>query len=142
MTRATSKREHRLQDALRLRKLAAMLQNTLRRYPRARLISTRGVFGALLGGSDSLHIVYNGDLSTEDIRDLLALFATWCAVDPDTIVTPPTALPGASLTAAVESYSSSGRQDSPTKRRPRQAGETAPAFASAARTLEPQDTST
>jgi hypothetical protein len=64
-------------------KLLRMLRNTLRKYPRARLMRTQEGFGASLGDGTFLWITCRGHLTPEDMRDLLALFATWLVVDPD-----------------------------------------------------------
>ena len=68
--------------ASRVEKLCRMLRSTLRSYPNARLLRGKGAFGAVLGDGTSIWVRYSGDLSGRDIRDLLALFATWCVVDP------------------------------------------------------------
>jgi hypothetical protein len=36
-----------------------------------------------LGDGRYLHIVSNGDWTSEDMRDFLALFVVWLAADPD-----------------------------------------------------------
>jgi len=67
----------------RKNKLCRMLRNTLRSFPKAKLLHGRGGFGASLDAQKSIYIRYVGSLSNQDLRDLLALFATWLAVDPD-----------------------------------------------------------
>lgn len=64
-------------------KLLRMLRSTLRKYPRARLMRTQEGFGVSLGEGTFLWITSRGHLSPEDMRDLLALFATWLVVDPN-----------------------------------------------------------
>jgi hypothetical protein len=66
-------------------KLARMLQSMSRRFPRTCLIGTRDDFGVLLDDDRSLRIVCNGRWTDEDIRDWLALFATWLVADAATI---------------------------------------------------------
>ncbi len=68
-------------DAKRLSRLVHMLRNTLRNFPMAKLHHGKDVFGALLGDGCSISIHWTGNLSNEDLRDLLALFATWLVVD-------------------------------------------------------------
>lgn len=82
MTHDTYEPEPKFSDAIRLKRLVGMLRNTLRSYPKARLWRFRGGFGASLGGHAYIRVSYSGPLSAEDMRDLLALFATWCAVEP------------------------------------------------------------
>lgn len=79
----TAALEPKSKESSRLNRLVRMLQNTLRNYPLARLRRGRGVFGASLGDNTWIHIRWSGDLSASDMRDLLALFATWLAVDPE-----------------------------------------------------------
>lgn len=67
-------------------KLARMLRSTLQRYPQARLLRKRGAFGASLGEGRYLQVSFSGELSAADLRDLLVLFATWLAADPDRIL--------------------------------------------------------
>lgn len=69
--------------ATRKNRLCRMLQNTLRSYPRAKLLHGRGGFGASLDATRSIYVRFVGPLSDQDLRDLLALFATWLAVDPE-----------------------------------------------------------
>lgn len=68
-------------DAAQVAKLLRMLRSTLRRYPSAKLERTRDGFGASLDASTSMRIRLSGSLTEQDIRDLLALFATWLVVD-------------------------------------------------------------
>jgi hypothetical protein len=48
--------------------------------------STRGDFGVSLGGATFLRVYASEDLTAEDTRDLLALFVTWLAVDPERVL--------------------------------------------------------
>ena len=70
----------------RLAKLSRMLRSMSRRWPQTSLVRTWEGFGVRLADGRYLHIVRSGNWTAEDIRDLLALFATWCAVDPDYIL--------------------------------------------------------
>jgi len=79
----TSARVPTSSAAARKNKLCRMLRNTLRNYPRAKLLHGRGGFGASLDAQKSIYIRFVGQLTNEDLRDLLALFATWLVVDPD-----------------------------------------------------------
>ena len=64
-------------------KLVRMLRSTLLRFPLAKLSRTRDGFGASLGENRYLFIRSSGDWTNEDLRDLLALFATWLVADPE-----------------------------------------------------------
>lgn len=79
----TSEQERKSNGATPLRKLARMLQSMSRKYPRAFLVGTVGGFGVRLGDGRYLHIVSNGEWTAEDMRDFLALFATWLVADPE-----------------------------------------------------------
>lgn len=81
-----SAQEPRSSDASPRSKLVRMLQNTLRSYPRARLRVGRGAFGASLDADTWIQIHTSGNLTATEVRDLLALFATWCVVDPGRIM--------------------------------------------------------
>lgn len=76
----------RSRSATPLNKLCRMLRNTLRSYPKAKLLHGRGGFGASLDASSMIYIRYNGRWTAEDLRDCLALFATWLVVDPSRIM--------------------------------------------------------
>jgi hypothetical protein len=86
-------------ESQRLVKLSRMLRSMSRRYPRSFLRRTTAGFGVSLGDYGSLDIVVNGNLSAEDMRDCLALFATWLAVDPSGILPVAIPLDGASYVA-------------------------------------------
>jgi hypothetical protein len=93
-------------------KLVGMLRNTLQRWPRARLQrSTAGDFGVSLGEGTFARFVFSTDLTIQDKRDLLVLFATWVVVDPDKFraAIPPA---GFSVTVAQESARFSGQHNS------------------------------
>jgi hypothetical protein len=87
-----------------------MLRNTLQNYPTAKLLHGKGGFGVLLGEQRSLFIRSSGQLNAGDIRDLLVLFATWLAVDPDRLFDVGLdGQGGASYMATEERYLSNGR---------------------------------
>lgn len=79
----TTERVPKSNGSTPLRKLARMLQSTSRRFPKAFLVGTTGGFGVRLGDGRYLHVVSNGEWTSEDMRDLLALFATWLVADPE-----------------------------------------------------------
>jgi hypothetical protein len=96
--------------AARVNKLCRMLQSTLRNYPMAKLQRGRGGFGAYLADGTWIRISYSGPLSGQDLRDLLALFATWCAVDPGRLIyDQDVTSDGVSLTAVAELNYSNGQ---------------------------------
>lgn len=64
-----------------------MLQNTLRSFPKALLWRRKGAYGALLGGGSYLRVSFSADLTGEQQRDLLALFATWLVADASGLLT-------------------------------------------------------
>lgn len=100
-------RERRSNDASRIAKLARMLQNILQKWPMARLRVGREGFGASLAEDTWIQIHTSGNLTAEDMRDLLALFAVWCAVDPERVINGfSVARDGASLTAREASSQS------------------------------------
>lgn len=84
----TSERVPMSSAANRLGKLCRMLRNTLRSYPKARLLHGKGGFGVSLDDSTAMYIRCVGQLTPEATRDLLVLFATWCAVDPARLFAP------------------------------------------------------
>lgn len=75
-------------------KLIRMLRSTLRRFPHARLMTTAGGFGVYLDEETALYVATRGRWSDTDMRDLLALFATWLVADPANIRSGGTALSG------------------------------------------------
>lgn len=81
-TRTTSAPAPKLVESLALRKLSAMLQNTLRKWPKARLLKRPEGFGVSLAADTYLYVSASGNLTAEEKRDLLALFATWWVADP------------------------------------------------------------
>lgn len=108
-----SAQAHRSSDASPQNKLVRMLQNILRSYPKARLRVGRGGFGASLDADTWITIHTSGNLSATELRDLLALFATWCVADPGRIMHAfPGVLDGASAMAVARSPHYFGVQDS------------------------------
>lgn len=88
-------------EATRINKLCRMLRNTLQSFPNARVHRGRDGFGASLGGGTWIWIRSSGHLNAGQLRDLLALFATWCVVDPGFLLHAEDAESGGvSLTAA------------------------------------------
>jgi hypothetical protein len=65
-----------------LGKLCRMLQNMLRRYPQARLWTTKDGFGVSLDAATYVVVSYSGNWSDEAMRDCHALFATWYVAAP------------------------------------------------------------
>jgi len=112
VTRATSAREHRSNDVTLVAKLCRMLRSTLRRYPQARLLNTQDAFGVWLDERMYLQVSYSGHWTAEDMRDCLALFATWLIADPSRILSGGTRLDGVLQTAQAASDLSSGLEDS------------------------------
>lgn len=97
-------------EAIRIGKLCRMLQSTLQSFPNARVHRGRDGFGASLGDGTWIWIRSSGHLSGGQLRDLLALFATWCAVDAGFLLYAQDAMSdGASLTAVAESLQSNMR---------------------------------
>lgn len=101
MTNDTFEREPRSREAALRAKLYRMLQSTSRKFPRSHLIVTSGGFGVRLEDNRYLLIQRSGKWATEDIRDLLVLFALWCVADPERIVREDTPLAGVSV-AGIE----------------------------------------
>src|SRR5215207_4558309 len=79
----TSVQERKLRGSTPLAKLSRMLASMSRRFPRTYLTGTGDGFGVRLADGAFLQVVYSGRWSDADMRDFLALFATWLAVDPD-----------------------------------------------------------
>jgi len=83
-------------------KLCRMLRSMSRRWPQTSLRVTTAGFGALRADGSYLHIGTSGDWTDADMRDFLALFVTWLAVDPDRLRKGSTYWGGASQTAAQD----------------------------------------
>jgi hypothetical protein len=111
-TRDISERERKSSAVDPLGKLCRMLRNILRSYPTAKLLHGRDGFGALLGEQRLIYIRWNGDLSDQDLRDLLVLFATWLVVDPERLHDAGiNGQGGASYMETEQRYLSNGRLD-------------------------------
>ena len=104
---ATSVQELKSSAATPLEKLCRMLQNTLRKYPRAHLLNTVAAFGVSLDDATYMQVSYSGRWTAEDMRDCLALFATWLVVEPNRMFAPGTHLAGALLAVQQASEQSS-----------------------------------
>lgn len=98
MTDATSAQEPRSSVASPLVRLSRMLRSMSRRYPRAHKWNTRGAFGAWLDETRSVRVSYSGSWTDADLRDCLALFATWLVADPAALMGAGEPLVGASST--------------------------------------------
>jgi len=61
-----------------------------------------GRFGASLDEGTYIRVSYSGRLTVEDMRDCLALFATWLVADPSRLLAPGTALDGVLRTVELE----------------------------------------
>ena len=99
----TTGQERRSLDVSPRGKLLRMLQSMSRRFPRTYLTGTSGGFGVRLEDGSFLQVVYNGHWSDDNMRDFLALFATWLVADPDTLRRPGIPLDGLSAQGSAES---------------------------------------
>lgn len=79
-----------------------MLQSTLQSYPLAKVHRNPGAFGVSLDERTYLRVCWSGRLSRQDLRDLLVLFATWLAVEPNALIGEDTELRGCSVTATEQ----------------------------------------
>lgn len=109
----TIARVRKSRDASPLDRLCRMLQNMSRRWPNTYLVATVGGFGVRSADGRYLHIVCNGHWSDADLRDFLALFATWLVADPSGLRDSGTRLAGALQQVAEELQQSSGQQKQP-----------------------------
>lgn len=73
----------KLGEFVRLKKLSRMLRSTLRKWPRLRVMRQSGAFGAYLDAATYLRVSFSGDLTREDISDLLTLCTVWWRSDED-----------------------------------------------------------
>jgi len=106
----TSARVHKSSGLTPRVKLCRMLESTLRKWPKAKLLHGRAGFGASLDATTSIWIRSAGPLSAEDTRDLLALFATWLVVDPERLLQPEDEVTlGVSRMEAERQFLSNGR---------------------------------
>jgi hypothetical protein len=94
---------HKSKEYAAREKLTRMLRSTLRRFPQARLMTTAGGFGVYLDDATALYVATRGPWSDQDMRDLLALFATWLVADPANIRSGGTTLRGFLQTVEEES---------------------------------------
>lgn len=93
----TTEQEPKSSAATPVVKLSRMLRSTLRRYPQAKLLRTLDGFGVWLGEGHSLRVRLSGSWTDADIRDCLALFATWLVADGEYLRSGGTALAGYSV---------------------------------------------
>lgn len=106
----TSVRALRSSGATPLAKLCRMLQSTLRSWPRARLSRTAGGFGVSLDENTSMRVSFNGRWTDMDMRDCLALFATWLVAEPGYLVGRGEPLAGVLQMVRAESEQSATQQ--------------------------------
>ena len=109
---ATSERGRKSSGSSPLGKLSRMLASMSRRWPQTSLLVTWEGFGVRRIDGSYLHVVSSGRWTNEDMRDCLALFATWLVADPDKLRPAATLLDGVSLTGLRESARSNGLRDS------------------------------
>ncbi len=112
MTSDIFERERKSSAPDPLVKLSRMLASISRRYPHTRLTSTVGDFGVSLGDNRSLHVRCSGQWSDAELRDWLALFATWLVADPAGLRERGIRLDGLSAEAMLRSERLSGRHNS------------------------------
>lgn len=111
MTPDTFAQVRKSSESAALTKLSRMLRSMLRRFPQARLWTFQAGFGVSLDAQTYVRVSYNGNWSTEDMRDLHALFATWLVADPERLRSIGAPLSGALQGAQREYVQSSGAQD-------------------------------
>lgn len=107
----TSEQGLRSSAATPAEKLCRMLRSMLRRYPQAKLCITQDGFGVLLDANTCMQVSYTGRWTESDMRDCLALFATWCVADPGRILRGGIDISGVLQTVQQESAQSSTRQE-------------------------------
>lgn len=93
----TTAQEPRSSGATPLGKLSRMLRSMSRRFPRTHLLVTWEGFGVRLEDGSYLHVVRSGRWTPEDLRDFLALFATWLVADPERLLVNSVPLAGVSV---------------------------------------------
>lgn len=64
-------------------KLLRMLQSTLQKFPRAKLMRREGGFGVYLDANTYLYTSYSGNLTDGDMSDLLTLCTVWWRADAE-----------------------------------------------------------
>jgi hypothetical protein len=92
-------------------KLCRMLRSMLRSWPRAHLSRTAGGFGVSLDEQTYMRVSYSGRWTDMDMRDCLALFATWLVAEPGYLVARGEPLAGVLQTVERESAQSSMPQE-------------------------------
>lgn len=97
-TRVTSELVHKWPESIHTKRLLRMLRSTLRRYPNGKLMHRRDGFGVSLGENRFLLVARKGDLTAQDISDLLALFVVWLRADPTRVLVDPIGRSGSSVT--------------------------------------------
>jgi hypothetical protein len=107
----TSARGLRSSAATPVEKLCRMLRSMLRKSPRAHLLNTVAAFGVSLDEGTCMQVSYSGRWTAEDMRDCLALFATWLVADPARLLTPGIPLDGVLQAVQRESAQSSTPQE-------------------------------
>jgi len=85
-TKITSALERKLGESLASRKLSRMLRNTLQSFPTMKLATRRAAFGVFTDDGTYLYVSYSGNLTVDQKRDFLVLFATWLVADPDALL--------------------------------------------------------
>lgn len=85
-TEITYSLAQKLDESVASKKLIRMLQSTLRRWRTPKLETRREGFGVFMEGGTYLSVSFSSDLTSEEKRDLLALFVTWLVADPDTLL--------------------------------------------------------
>lgn len=108
----TSELERKFSASSPLVKLSRMLRSMSRKWPNTSLLSTTEGFGVRRIDGSYLHIVYSGHWTDEDMRDCLALFATWLVADPARIRPRTATLDGVLLEGLRESARSNLQRDS------------------------------
>jgi len=81
----TSAPAPKLGESLALARLSRMLRNTLRKWPKAKLLKRAGGFGVSLDAETCLYVSSSGSLTVEEKRDLLVLFAAWLITDAEAL---------------------------------------------------------
>jgi len=107
---ATSAQALRSSVATPLVKLCRMLRSMSRSYPRGRLWRTAGGFGASLDEQTYIKVSFSGRWTADNMRDWLALFATWCVADPEYLFDRGQLLAGVLLTVEQDSEQSNSRE--------------------------------
>lgn len=110
MTSDTSTRVLKSNELGPVVKLCRMLRNMLRNWPQARLWTMQDGFGVSLDAQTYMRVSFSGRWNEEDMRDCLALFATWLVAEPGRLVVPGDSLRGALQKAMQGSEQSSTRQ--------------------------------